>query len=434
MNTVRDSTARAAERLSKSPIIRTCVRTLYVFLRLVVPTDPKRIAFVSHPDCADNAYALFERVMESPVARDYRLLWLAQDAEFAEGVLRRDFPGFGPAHLKVVSKNTLRGLFWFLRSRYVFFTAGVYWFVSSGHHQTIVNLWHGMPIKSIGTFDAREFSQPQFAHYSVASSDYWAGLVAQAFSMPRERVLVTGLPRNKWLLQPDPRHAALREGRSRLVVWLPTFRQWEDGRRAWRDTAVDVPDPISVETLPSLDELLDGFDTQLVLKFHPGDARKLQPWPACKNIRVFTDQAFRDERLNVYKLLACSDALVTDYSSIAIDYLLLRKPIGFFAPDVSAYARGFMPGVWERLASLGPQLASLEELAAFVRSPSPLPPTTPEIEDLHRHDLREPSAAVLRAVGLGALLPAPSGTEASPHRSSVADEKNRVVGAQSLVG
>ena len=45
----------------------------------------------------------------------------------------------------------------------------------------------------------------------------------------------------------------------------------------------------------------------------------------------------------LYELLGMADKLITDYSSVYIDYLILDKPIGFFIPDLKKYSndRGF---------------------------------------------------------------------------------------------
>lgn len=40
------------------------------------------------------------------------------------------------------------------------------------------------------------------------------------------------------------------------------------------------------------------------------------------------------------ELMVCADVLVTDYSSVFFEYLLLDRPIIFFAPDYRAYAKG----------------------------------------------------------------------------------------------
>ena len=68
----------------------------------------------------------------------------------------------------------------------------------------------------------------------------------------------------------------------------------------------------------------------------------------------------------MYKLLVQSDALITDYSSVFFDYLLIDKPIGFTIDDMESYRnkRGFvmkdpdyyMPGF---------RISSLEDLERF---------------------------------------------------------------------
>ncbi|MBO5389648.1 MAG: CDP-glycerol glycerophosphotransferase family protein [Lachnospiraceae bacterium] len=61
----------------------------------------------------------------------------------------------------------------------------------------------------------------------------------------------------------------------------------------------------------------------------------------------------KEGRMSTSELLCCADVLITDYSSVFFEYLLLDKPIIFFAPDFDGYSRsrGFyldykeLPGV-----------------------------------------------------------------------------------------
>ena len=51
------------------------------------------------------------------------------------------------------------------------------------------------------------------------------------------------------------------------------------------------------------------------------------------------NQVLRKEDVNLYELLAKTDALLTDYSSVAIDYLLLDRPMGFILTDFDEYEK-----------------------------------------------------------------------------------------------
>ncbi|MDA3910784.1 MAG: CDP-glycerol glycerophosphotransferase family protein [Bacteroidales bacterium] len=69
----------------------------------------------------------------------------------------------------------------------------------------------------------------------------------------------------------------------------------------------------------------------LVLKYHI-----LSPVPYTENLsNVF----IYDKSKDVYPLMKICDAMITDYSSIYIDYLLTNRPVIFFIPDFEAYQK-----------------------------------------------------------------------------------------------
>ena len=378
---------------------RFFLRVSYTVLRILVPTNPKQIGFVGCPDSTDNSRALFEELLESPRAHECRLICLVTNVLISRDILEREFPDVALGNVSTVSKNTLRGVWSFLRCRHVFITHGSYSFVHVGYHQTIVNLWHGMPIKNIGTYDNKTKSKICFMHYTIATSEYFADIMAKVFNLPMDRVLVTGLPRNEWLFVQEEGYFALKEGHAKLIVWLPTFRI-SCVTEIRRDSNENSDDTLNADTLAKLDEMLEGSNVMLVIKFHPMDIKNHQAWSFYRNIRIYTDLRFRAERLNLYKLLACSDALVTDFSSCAIDYLLLNKPIGIFALDTSSYVRGFIPGVLQKVLAVCQELRTFEEFGAFAKNLPPRRETKPEQEILHQMNLRSPSKAILRALGL----------------------------------
>ena len=70
-------------------------------------------------------------------------------------------------------------------------------------------------------------------------------------------------------------------------------------------------------------------------------------------IKVVTDEDLANENVLLQEILGGTTALLTDYSGIAFEYLLLDKPIGYVISDMNSYTRGFafenpgdyMPGI-----------------------------------------------------------------------------------------
>ena len=63
-----------------------------------------------------------------------------------------------------------------------------------------------------------------------------------------------------------------------------------------------------------------------------------------KNIRYVTDEMFATADVVLYRLLGVCDGLISDYSSVAVDYMLLDRPMAFVLTDLPAYGqlRGFV--------------------------------------------------------------------------------------------
>ena len=71
----------------------------------------------------------------------------------------------------------------------------------------------------------------------------------------------------------------------------------------------------------------------------------------------------------LYKFLGTTSALITDYSSVFLDYYLLDRPVAFTINDYEEYKekRGF---VFDDIKSLmaGPTVSNLDDLLAFLNS------------------------------------------------------------------
>ncbi len=196
----------------------------------------------------------------------------------------------------------------------------------------ITQLWHAE-----GAFKKFGFDIPQPENvrkaeregnskltYVVCSGEGVRDIYAGAFGVKKEQVLALGAPRCDYLLKEGNAEKARKELLSRypvcdgkkVVLYAPTFR----------DTKEE-----NLEILRSFDakKFTDALGEEYVLfvKLHP------QVHESC-SVENAVDVTDYDD---VRKLALFCDVLITDYSSICMDFAFLGKKMVFFAYDLEKY-------------------------------------------------------------------------------------------------
>jgi CDP-glycerol glycerophosphotransferase len=332
----------------------TVKRWLKSTLCALHPLFPKREIAILHgrPDYEDNVVALEHRLRTTQLKEI--VLVLSSAATLPPKPL-------GP-RTRVVATYSVRGLVKFLTAKYVFFTHSTYT-PRFPRGVVSVNVWHGMPVKRVGWM-IDEGPEMTVAQYSVATSPLWADIVQESFR-PTRATLVTGLPRNDRLLTSDPglgERLGYEPGScEKLIAWLPTFRSSSGGPGG----AIERRHPLGIppDRLPDLNDLLERHRAVCVVKPHPLAARESRhEW---SRIRFVSEDWLYEQRLTLYEFLGTTDALISDISSVYVDYLILDRPIIHHFPDLREYesSRGFsVEPIEDYLA--GPTTADADELLA----------------------------------------------------------------------
>ena len=109
-------------------------------------------------------------------------------------------------------------------------------------------------------------------------------------------------------------------------------------------TGNSIPIFTTRKKLESLENFLEERNIYLIIKLHPMQNFNSIDRSCYRNIEIWSEDDINDRNINLYRLLGSSDALITDYSSVYFDYLLLDKPIGFTVDDIELYSkdRGFI--------------------------------------------------------------------------------------------
>ncbi len=350
-------------------------RILFRTINSLVPKKTDQICFSASPDYDDMARGIITAFLQSSTSQSNIVFLISNDAILPKWADHQ--------RITQIKKHSLAGIWTFFRSKYIFYTHGCFTNIKPIKRQIWVNLWHGMPIKKIGRYINPDHTTyaPDF---TLSSSPFFSDIIAYCFGLPHSKVLPYGLPRNDVLF--FPKNLALRKELAKpdqkIVIWLPTHRQSStdalktDGQIA--DNLFNLPDL----EIQKINDALAKAGAIAVLKPHPMTAHcprnfDLNDYPHIKII----DQAWLAQRhTTLGELLSLSDCLITDASSVIIDYLLLDRPIICHFPDIDAYkaTRGFC---WEfdpqtyNIPLVESQTALLKSLQKSLKSPENNQPT-----------------------------------------------------------
>ena len=260
-----------------------------------------------------------------------------------------------------VRKTSLRAHLLALTAEATFYTHGLFNAVAPADSRLVVNLWHG---------DGPKLAKDTHLFRStvvVSGTALWGSQRAQRFGVPPGNVAVVGNPRNDQLTVGSRSEVLRRLGLDpdrRMILWLPTFRTGAaDHGRVWSDAGNLSGRAEVAELVEALSRAAGDHAIQLVVKPHPMDADSY----AAFDIDVLRHDRLLTAGVPFYALLGAADAIISDVSSVWVDYLTLDRPVGFYIPDLEALQSGRGLNV-EDLASLlpGPRIESARDAVRFV--------------------------------------------------------------------
>jgi len=291
-----------------------------------------------------------------------RVYWLLADVRYPgpafAGVELAD-----RSRITRVQKDSLRAALLALTAETTFFSHGLFTDVDPPRNRLVVNLWHGDGLKfPAGTHLIR-------SSVVLAGTRLWAQQRPGRFALPESAVAVVGNPRIDQFHVTPPADVLTRLGLEAgvgTVLWLPTYRAASGGHgRTWRE-ADDLSSNSDVAVITrSLAAACAARSLQLVVKPHPLDTDSFDDL----GIRVLRHTALRDAGMTLYELLGAVDAVISDVSSVWVDYLALDRPIAFYVPDLEDLQLRGKLNVEDPAALLpGPRITTTAEAVRFIEA------------------------------------------------------------------
>lgn len=304
----------------------------------VFPKNTKLVVFFSFNGYTGNLKALymfFERNL--PEYKIIILLYNKKESIF----LKRN-------RISAAFAWSLKGLWIFFRAKYIMATHLEFSRYKAFIGQKYINLWHGMPIKKMGFMDPGEKDLWNYKYtwgncdVIIVTSEFFATIFSSRTGVDYRRFKVTGTPRNDFLFNCDGRKnlQTLFPGiinYKKIILYCPTFRKAEERTIRRRDSALDIKYFIDKYFNSETEEFFKESKICCLIKPHPFEEKEFLAKKFGKNIKIITDKALKRMNLSLHEILNGIDFLITDYSSIYIDYLLLSRPVMFIVDDLEEY-------------------------------------------------------------------------------------------------
>ena len=293
------------------------------------------ILIESHNDFDCNGGAFYDYLIKEGYNKRYKIVWM----------LRNKKPKNLPPNVTGFNLYTPS-----LRKTYYMYTAK---YMTSDHYilgrkrdgQIACYLDHGtIGLKS---FKGKIFL-PDELDCILVPSKFLAPILADQYNLtyPNKKQRVLGYPMHDIFYnggQGDLRKLTNKTYK-KVILWMPTFRKSVDFSRmdSTSELALGVPILKDRESCNELNTFLAANNALLIVKIHPMQDLTTVKIKDMSNILVLDANTVKQRGVDNYHLMKDVDALISDYSSAAYDFLHADKPIAYTLDDAEDYKLGFL--------------------------------------------------------------------------------------------
>lgn len=368
--------------------LRNAGRMISYWTSALVPKRSNRWVFTSFRNRGylDNSRHLFEYV--SAHHPDIEATWITRDEATLQEVQQQGWRAVmvgTPEARRALSHAKLAFTDHFRQSDYAPLAG-------HNHGTKVVQLWHGVGLKRMGDLRntnvagvrrsrdilpcatdgpvvklrkglrylryarSRELMEEYFGFVSPGPQ---TDRTALSWKVPQTRWITAGYPRNSALYEAAPNTDEPR------ILYAPTYR-WDS--RAELDLVKRL-----CAAIPEIDERMDALGARFAIRLHPHTWRSYQALlgPAMRG----SSRIDLDDSADIAETLGGYSVLVTDYSSIVFDFLLLDRPCVFFCYDLAEFQKREVALLYDYSEySPGTQAvtwaSTLDAVAEYLREPT----------------------------------------------------------------
>lgn len=322
-------------------LVDRAVHGLIYYALYLAPRDKSLVVFGSDFGFSGNPKYLYLELLKHP---DYRAVWITKDQSVYDLIKKHGY--------EVYMCDSREGRRMQMRAATLVHSHSVkedfdYHLVGGA---VSVNTWHGVGLKRSWYRNKNAFSgkwmtaKPSlkrtyhlmWARTNMARENYVIGTSEEVdayypatYNVPADHVLNLGQARNDVFYDDSLEEGEVPEvfRNGKVIVYMPTHRGYGERKGKKEKIGQDLD-------LERLSKVLDKYGYTFVIKQHKFNSHSRSLNRKYKNIIDISDQ---NNSLDTQLLLKYTDVLITDYSSVYTDFLLLDRPVLFYCYDLDEY-------------------------------------------------------------------------------------------------
>lgn len=326
-------------------IVGSILQILFSFCKI----NKKKIMFETGVgEIKDHPKAFYDYVKANGI-QDYEFKWAVKKGIDVSVIEKKE----------VVYKRTLNYYYQLMTSKYWIRTHSMDNIVKKRDEQIYIQLWHGPGATKKEGYDIGHIKNTGETMSHAKEWDYYIATdwpsreyIKTALNLKIPRILLGSCRSDVLVNMKKEMYYTIRQDlgikeSEKAVLYAPTFRE----------------NDFNLEKIElKIKKLCQVKNVRVILRLHPEVKSKM-------DISEY-DRSVIDGNLysDIYKLYMASDILITDYSSVSMEYSLLKRPIIYYMYDLEDYKkeRNFYFDYLDNLS--GPIVQSEEELIYTVEN------------------------------------------------------------------
>lgn len=309
---------------------------LLILLSKIIRKDKKLITLLFRGYSGSNISPIMER-FELEGFKDYKIVILTPDKQkFGLSLKERKFS---------ILKDKYKKYKYVFKSQLVISTHGMYRLRNDNY---MINLWHGVPLKAMSLMNKSKSDKVGTINddFFISTSEFYNTLMNACLGIRADKYYITGYPRNDYLFNENGlKNLELLTGRKidkKIILYMPTFRDIVATNQETEDKRSTNYFGYLEFNFDSFNDFVEKNNLLFILKLHPNEEKVfIQKYSdlANDNIILLKGKDLEEKKMDLYKILNAVDLIITDYSSVYFDYLLLDRPMLFIPSDIEEYRK-----------------------------------------------------------------------------------------------